>query len=64
MIILVFLLFLGKYLKIVIEAIFYRHNSLFIKLLKQSQGRRIKLRCPSKVLTGTLHPSLPSIFSG
>ena len=36
MIILVFLLFLGKYLKIVIEAIFYRHNSLFIKLLKQS----------------------------
>ena len=28
------------------------------------QGRRIKLRCPSKVLTGTLHPSLPSIFSG
>ena len=71
MIILVFLLFLGKYLKIVIEAIFYRHNSLFIKLLKQSsfglmppQGRRIKLRCPPKVLTGTLHPSLPSIFSG
>ena len=29
-----------------------------------SQGRRIKLRCPPKVLTGTLHPSLPSIFSG
>ena len=28
------------------------------------QGRRIKLRCPPKVLTGTLHPSLPSIFSG
>ena len=64
MIILVFLLFLGKYLKIVIEAIFNRHNSLFIKLLKQSQGRRIKLRCPPKVLTGTLHPSQPSIFSG
>ena len=38
MIILVFLLFLGKYLKIVIEAIFYRHNSLFIKLLKQSRA--------------------------
>ena len=36
MIILVFLLFLGKYLKIVIEAIFNRHNSLFTKLLKQS----------------------------
>ena len=36
MIILVFLLFLGKYLKIVIAAIFNRHNSLFIKLLKQS----------------------------
>lgn len=36
MIILVFLLFFGKYLKIVIEAIFNRHNSLFIKLLKQS----------------------------
>lgn len=36
MIILVFLLFLGKYLKIVIEAIFNRHNSLFIKRLKQS----------------------------
>lgn len=36
MIILVFLLFLGKYLKIVIEAIYNRHNSLFIKLLKQS----------------------------
>lgn len=35
MIILVFLLFFGKYLKIVIEAIFNRHNSLFIKLLKQ-----------------------------
>lgn len=34
--ILVFLLYLGKYLKIVIEAIFNRHNSLFIKLLKQS----------------------------
>ena len=31
---------------------------------KQEQGRRIKLRCPPKVLTGTLHPSLPSIFSG
>ena len=29
-----------------------------------NQGRRIKLRCPPKVLTGTLHPSLPSIFSG
>ena len=29
-----------------------------------SQGKRIKLRCPPKVLTGTLHPSLPSIFSG
>ena len=29
-----------------------------------TQGRRIKLRCPPKVLTGTLHPSLPSIFSG
>ena len=28
------------------------------------QGKRIKLRCPPKVLTGTLHPSLPSIFSG
>lgn len=28
------------------------------------QGRRIKLRCPPKVLTGTLHPSQPSIFSG
>lgn len=36
MIILVFLLFLGKYLKIVIEAIYNRHNSLFTKLLKQS----------------------------
>ncbi len=34
--ILVFLLYFGKYLKIVIEAIFNRHNSLFIKLLKQS----------------------------
>lgn len=34
--ILVFLLFFGKYLKLVIEAIFNRHNSLFIKLLKQS----------------------------
>ena len=31
---------------------------------KDMQGRRIKLRCPPKVLTGTLHPSLPSIFSG
>ena len=31
---------------------------------KSGQGRRIKLRCPPKVLTGTLHPSLPSIFSG
>ena len=31
---------------------------------KVDQGRRIKLRCPPKVLTGTLHPSLPSIFSG
>ena len=29
-----------------------------------TQGRRIKLRCPPKVLTDTLHPSLPSIFSG
>ena len=28
------------------------------------QGRRIKLRCPPKVLTGTLRPNLPSIFSG
>ena len=27
------------------------------------QGRRIKLRCPPKVLTGTLHPIQPSIFS-
>jgi len=34
--ILVFLLFFGKYLKLVIEAIFNRHNSLFIRLLKQS----------------------------
>ena len=34
------------------------------QLLKEHQGRRIKLRCPPKVLTGTLHPSLPSIFSG
>ncbi len=34
--ILVFLLYFGKYLKLVIEAIFNRHNSLFIKLLKQS----------------------------
>lgn len=34
MIILVFLLFFGKYLKIVIEAIFNRHNSLFIKLFE------------------------------
>ena len=32
--------------------------------LSYKQGRRIKLRCPPKVLTGTLHPSLPSIFSG
>ena len=31
---------------------------------KEYQGRRIKLRCPPKVLTDTLHPSLPSIFSG
>lgn len=31
---------------------------------RRPQGRRIKLRCPPKVLTGTLHPSLPSIFSG
>ena len=38
MIILVFLLFLGKYLKIVIEAIYNRHNSLFIKRLKQSRA--------------------------
>ena len=30
----------------------------------EGQGKRIKLRCPPKVLTGTLHPSLPSIFSG
>ena len=30
----------------------------------EDQGKRIKLRCPPKVLTGTLHPSLPSIFSG
>ena len=34
--IIVFLLYFGKYLKLVIEAIFNRHNSLFIKLLKQS----------------------------
>ena len=27
------------------------------------QGRRIKLRCPPKVLTDTLHPIQPSIFS-
>ena len=30
---------------------------------KSKQGRRIKLRCPPKVLTGTLHPIQPSIFS-
>ena len=36
--ILVFLLFFGKYLKLVIEAIFNRHNSLFIRLLKQSRA--------------------------
>ena len=34
------------------------------KRLTREQGRRIKLRCPPKVLTGTLRPSLPSIFSG
>ena len=33
-------------------------------IAKGLQGKRIKLRCPPKVLTGTLHPSLPSIFSG
>ena len=36
MIILVFLLFLSKYLKIVIEAIFKRHNSLLTRSLKQA----------------------------
>ena len=38
----------------------YRKAKYFLA----SQGKRIKLRCPPKVLTGTLHPSLPSIFSG
>ena len=36
----------------------------FLKKPFEIQGRRIKLRCPPKVLTGTLRPSLPSIFSG
>ena len=35
-----------------------------VQQTKKIQGKRIKLRCPPKVLTGTLHPSLPSIFSG
>ena len=30
---------------------------------RRLQGRRIKLRCPPKVLTGTLHPIQPSLFS-
>ena len=38
-------------------------NAAYYNILRW-QGRRIKLRCPPKVLTGTLHPSLPSIFSG
>ena len=42
---------------------FLVHNETLTSVLKK-QGRRIKLRCPPKVLTGTLHPSLPSIFSG
>ena len=37
---------------------------LAIQYVIQMQGRRIKLRCSPKVLTDTLHPSLPSIFSG
>lgn len=39
-------------------------DSLYRAYSTYRQGRRIKLRCPPKVLTGTLHPSLPSIFSG
>ena len=49
----------------------YLLRSLFVSIIQLTsldkegnQGRRIKLRCPPKVLTGTLHPSLPSIFSG
>ncbi len=45
--ILVFLLFFGKYLKLVIEAIFNRHNSLFIRLLKQSSFGLCLLSNPS-----------------
>ena len=33
------------------------------KSAERLQGRRIKLRCPPKVLTDTLHPIQPSIFS-
>lgn len=40
------------------------HRTVIDGFLNLYQGRRIKLRCPPKVLTGTLHPSLPSIFSG
>ena len=40
------------------------HHLLKADTSPSIQGRRIKLRCPPKVLTDTLHPSLPSIFSG
>ena len=41
-----------------------KYNEEGLSAFVEEQGKRIKLRCPPKVLTGTLHPSLPSIFSG